>query len=315
MIVPLGAPRSSRLPASWEGLWEAFEIDRRSSISPRTLQNYEEALVDLARFLSPEPPDLEALTRRQMAAYLDDLGQRVASATAANRYRSLSAVFGWLSTAQDGEEPYLERNPLRGLKPPKIHEDPVNVLSVDDVRKLLATCKGGTFEDRRDEAIIRLLFDSGIRRGELVSMTVAPEALDLRGLTAVVSGKTGPRIVSFGPKTAAAIARYKRLRDKHAKRRETALWLGHEGHAPLLGNGVYQVLRRRFREAGLEPHKAAHVFRHSFAHHFSMAGGSTGDLTSLAGWTSPTMAYRYGRSAAAERARAAHARLSPGESL
>jgi integrase len=92
-----------------------------------------------------------------------------------------------------------------------------------------------------------------------------------------------------------------------------ALWLGHKG--PLLGNGVYQLLARRFREAGVEQGKRAHVFRHTFSHMWQARGGGVAELVALNGWSGPTMAYRYGKSAAAERAHEAHRKLSPGELL
>lgn len=312
MIVPLKA-HSTDLPASWQALWEDFEVIRRPSISERTMANYREAMVLLARFLGPNTPPMESLTRRDIAAFIEDSKQKTSAATAANRYRSLSAVFNWLAAPGEDDEPFLPRNPMQGLHPPKVAEDPVPVLDLNDIRRLLLTCRGNSFEDRRDEALIRFLFDTGCRRGEAASMQANSEWLNLRELTAMVSGKTGPRIVAFGSKTAAALHRYIRLRQRRTARGETALWIGRKG--ALTGNGIYQLIARRFEMAGVEAHKLVHVFRHSFGHHFRAAGGSEGDLMSLAGWTTPAMAHRYGKSAAAARAREAHKRLGLGDRI
>lgn len=300
------------LPADWEGYWTDFNLLKGRSLSPRTMENYHDTFFLLGRFLTPAPL-LAELTRRQLAAFLDHCLTTTSATTTGMRFRGLSAVLNWLAKPGEDDEPFLEHNPLKGLRPPKDVQQPVAVLSQDDVRRLLATCRGPEFDNRRDEALIRFMHDTGCRRGEVVSMQATPEWLNLKEGTAMVTGKTGPRVVAFGPTCGAAIYRYIRLRQRRAPRTETALWLGHKG--PLQGNGIYQLIARRFDEAGVTASKKAHVFRHTFSHEWQAAGGSVPDLVALNGWSGPAMAYRYGNSVAAERARESHRRLSPGERL
>jgi integrase len=75
------------------------------------------------------------------------------------------------------------------------------------------------------------------------------------------------------------------------------------------------MLKRRAREAGIPPGMHPHLFRHTFAHMYLAGGGQERDLMQLAGWRSRTMLSRYGKSAATERALAAHAALSPADRL
>ena len=137
-----------------------------------------------------------------------------------------------------------------------------------------------------------------MRLSELAGLAVADVSPASR--EAVVTGKGDKqRTVRFTYDTARALDRYLRERATHKMARAGALWLGVRG--PMTANGVYQVIERRGREAGVEvnPHK----FRHTFSHVFLDRGGAEGDLMELNGWTSPQMLARYGRSARGARAR------------
>jgi integrase len=188
------------------------------------------------------------------------------------------------------------------------------VLTDPQITRLLATCSGSGYRDRRDLAILRLLLE-GPRLAEVTGLAV--EDVDLGDRQVWVLGKgRRQRPVPIGAKTAKALDRWIRTRDAQThwdpwRDRPGALWVGSTGH-PMTGSGVSQVVRRRGRQIGIEG-LHPHQFRHTFSHLWLAGGGEGSDLMKINGWSSRSMLDRYGSSVATERAQKAHRRLAPGD--
>jgi site-specific recombinase XerD len=135
--------------------------------SPRTIEAYTDAVRLLASYCQAHGHPLVAsdLEREHIQVFIADQLARWKPATAHNRYRGLHAFFKWAVTEGD-----LETNPMEGMRPPQLPEQPVEVVGPDHLARLLKTCEGRDFSRRRDTAIILLLVDTGMRRAECAGM-------------------------------------------------------------------------------------------------------------------------------------------------
>jgi site-specific recombinase XerD len=275
---------------------------RAEGKSERTIATYLRALDRLDRFLAERgmPRELRAIRREHLEAFFVELQESGnAPATVSILFRALRPFWGWLL-----EEDEIERSPMERMRAPSVPLNPPPVLSEEETSRLLAACKGTDLIARRDLAMLSLMLDTGLRRGELAGLTLGDLNLGQRlaFIEASTSKSRRGRAVVYGDSTAKALMRY--LRHPKAPRDEQALlWVARTGR-PLTGNEIFHTIRRRAAQANLRVHP--HQLRHTWASAMLSAGHSEGDVMQLGGWSDRSMLSRYGASAAAERARAAY---------
>ncbi|MFC0628553.1 tyrosine-type recombinase/integrase [Kribbella deserti] len=282
---------------------------RAADKSPRTIKQYMLAVNQFRDWCvaNERPATVESLTKRAIASWLGDLAdQGREPATLLIRHKSLHRFCRWLVAEEE-----LDRDPMAGIQAATVKPKPVPLLRDEEVVQLLRTCEGKAFTDRRDQAIIRVLFDCGLRISECAGLHLSDVDLKHHDVVHVRGKGDIQRAVPFGAKTAKALDRYLRARRDHGLANTTdALWLGIRG--AYSADGVEYTLKKRAKEAGLE-HIHAHQFRHGAAHQWLLSGGQERDLKRLMGWRSDSMLERYGSSAADQRAREAAGRLRLGD--
>ena len=111
---------------------------------------------------------------------------RTSASTAKTRHTGMSRFFSFLV-----EEEEIAKRPMDKVRPPAVPEVPVPVLSDDELRRLFKTCEGKTYADRRDTPIMRLFYDTGMRRSELAYLNVVDVDLDEQNLGGRRAGRGG----------------------------------------------------------------------------------------------------------------------------
>jgi integrase/recombinase XerD len=274
--------------------WElALRAERKS---PQTVKSYGDGV---RKFLAwcdetKHSPVLDRATVGAFTVGILDAGSEPATARA--RQLGVRRFSAWL--ADEGE---IDRDELIGVKAPKLDAKVIEPLTDTQIKALIGACSGlDQFRDRRDEALIRFMVETGCRAGE-VAVMLLPDVDLARGVAIVRRGKGGKgRSVPFGPQTTRALDRYVRSRRTHRLAGTDSLWLGDRGKE--FGyDALHKSLGMRAAKAevtGFHPHR----LRHTAAHRWLAAGGSEGGLMAVAGWTRPDMLQRYTKARASDRA-------------
>ena len=306
-MTDLTAPAARALIGEWR---LALTSERKS---PATVALYLDAV---GRYLDwAKTRDLPPMLRTSLQTWITDMLHTGRSpSTARIRQQAVRRYAAWLHAVG-----YLDAAPFQGMTSPKLDQPVVDPLTVPQVRALLQTCWMDTAVDGdetrplrhvRDEAIIRLMAETGIRLSEVIALTACDLDLDA-GLVTIQRGKGGRgRVIPVGPATTAAIRTYlaTRQQQRHADRPE--LWLG-ERRCGLAADALYRSLRRRAERAGITGFRP-HRLRHTAAHRWLAAGGSESGLMAMAGWTRTDMLIRYTRAGASARAAEEARRLNLG---
>ncbi|HUR07561.1 MAG TPA: tyrosine-type recombinase/integrase [Nonomuraea sp.] len=306
--LPPSPPLLDMVP-SWELSLQAADK------SPGTIRSYLDSVRVLARFLSERglPVEVEAVDAANVRAFLDASTATTSPGNAHKHFRNLRVFFNWLIA----EDERTAGTPMAGIDPPKVAGRTAELLADRELETLLEVCSGGSWVDRRDTAIVRVLMDNGMRLSWLAGLRHSPnvsnkDAGDVwldRRLLRIVRKEEDAHLVPIGPKTAAAIDRYLRARARHPHAASPWLWLpvrgitAEGGERRLTATGIQQMLERRGRQAGIPGRLHPHRFRQTMADDYLEKGGDPLDLMRITGWKSVEIVRRYLEAGADVRAR------------
>ena len=254
-----------------------LELER--GLSRNTLEAYRSDLQQLGEYLQRVGVDPLDATGAVLSSFVTELAEGregrkpAAPATLQRKTACLRSFYRHLR-----REGILESDPTKDLRPPRSRARLPRVLSRDQVNSLLEQPKGTSNAAMRDRALLETIYACGLRASE--SITLKLSDLDLEAGVLVAHGKgSKERLVPIGSTAVGALNVYL---DKARPKlvgilEEPHVFVNLRGHA-LSRQGLYKIVQRHARTAGLDSSMSPHTLRHTFATHL-LAGGC--DLRSL----------------------------------
>jgi integrase/recombinase XerD len=270
---PGPAPASPGAGARFEGLVLDFlsylELER--GLSRNTLNAYRTDLFQYGEFLAGHHRDALKARPADIADFLADLatGNGRPACSAATIHRKAACLRSFYKHLRRDE--LISDDPTAALSAPRRAKKLPHVLNYSEVQLLLAAPRGSEPTTLRDRALLEVMYACGLRASETIGLDVGD--LDLRQGFLRARGKgSKERLVPVGRQAIAAISVYMRARPKLVgERHEPKLFVNFRG-GPLTRQGLYKIVQRHARTAGLGGRMSPHTLRHSFATHL-LAGG------------------------------------------
>jgi len=225
---------------------------------------------------------LDAITRQTLRDYMYWLmEQGMAKRSIANRLSAIRSFFRYLQ-----REGIVSENPLEKISSPKLDKRLPDILTSDEMERLLETPGTSTPAGQRDKAIIELLYASGLRVSEIVRLDT--KHIDLQMKEIRVTGKGNKeRIVLIGEPAAEALRGYLHSGriEMMGERNTDAVFINRLGRR-IIARRVQKILDKHALAAGIERRVHPHILRHTFATHMLDGGADLRVVQELLGHSS-----------------------------
>jgi integrase/recombinase XerC len=266
----------SDTPKDWVALFLAH-LSHERRLSTHTTQNYALDLAALQQYCAQQKlGDWEKLDVHHVRAFVAARHRQGLAPKSIQRL--LAAVRSFYNYLQ--REGAAVNNPAEGVRAPKAAKRLPKTLDADAMAHLLQI-PGDEPDDVRDRAIMELLYSSGLRLAELISLEL--HDLDRSEAIVRVTGKGNKtRLVPVGSHALKAVAAWMKVRTELAKPEDTTLFVGSRG-GKLSPRTLQARLRRWGRQQGVNQGVHPHLFRHSFASHLLESSGDLRAVQELLG--------------------------------
>lgn len=248
-------------------------------MSENTRLSYERDLHKLQSFLAELGVyDVDKVSQTNLNSYVLYLEKKnFAPATISRNIASIKAFYHFLFKERMVEEDISDE-----LKAPKVEKKVPETLTITEVDKLLAQPCGKTPKELRDKAMLELLYATGIRVSELISLTLSD--INLKMNFVICKDNTKERVVPFGNKARKAVLTYLETARGAliTDEKEEALFVNCSGR-PMSRQGFWKLVKFYADKAGIEEEITPHTLRHSFAVHLLENGADLHSVQEMMG--------------------------------
>ncbi len=252
-------------------------LSAERGLSSHTLDGYRRDVEDLEGYLRVLDLDFEGVTSGVLVGYLMNLaGRGLSPATIRRRLSAVRGFFGFLV-----EMGLVEADPTEGLDNPRIWKRLPHVLSLEEVERLLEAPPLQSLRGLRDKAMLEVLYATGVRVSELVSIRLVDLDLE-RGFLRVKGKGRKERVVPLGEEALKWLERYLAVRSKWDRKGSPHLFLTNRG-GPMTRQRFWQLVKDYARRVGITKGISPHTLRHSFATHILERGADLRSLQELLG--------------------------------
>lgn len=247
--------------------------------SNNTEMSYRRDLNKLNKYFSERnKKDITEVTREDLCAYILYMEeQKFAAATVSRSIASIKAFYHYLN-----KEGIVKEDISETLKAPKIEKKLPEILSMDEVIRLLEQPNGDSPKEIRDKAMLELLYATGIRVTELITLTLSNVNLQM-GFVICKDG-TKERMIPFGKEAKNALFRYcDEARDAMVRDNSSDILFVNCSGQPMSRQGFWKLIKYYAKKAGIEEDITPHTLRHSFAAHLVENGADLRSVQEMLG--------------------------------
>ena len=269
--------KSDIMKAMIQAFLEELKIEK--NYSNHTIISYEKDLMFFLDFLTKQQiTKINAIDYQIIRKFIRTLYNKNYSSKSISRYlSSLRTFFHYLE-----KENRIKENPMLLISNPKQEKKLPHFLNYEQMELLLDSCNLTTPFGQRNALLLELLYATGIRVSELVSLKINDFSMDEKSIYVFGKGKKG-RMVLYGSRCQSLLNLYLNDgRNKLNKKQNPYLLLNHLGN-PLTTRGICDILNRIEKEIGLKFHVSPHMLRHTFATHMLNEGADLKMVQELLG--------------------------------